>query len=125
MCPTATWVAAFKRGAYAAARVAGEIGEVLAGTKPGRVSSRDITIAKSVGLGAQDLVAAETSLARLGDCAFSRKQSPAGLHGRLARWAPEDSPGRAGYRSWFGRFAMIARPPSCAENRHLYAPLKT
>ena len=57
---------AIQAGGYALDQVSGEIGEVLAGTKPGRVSSRDITIAKFVGIGAQDLVAAEASLARLG-----------------------------------------------------------
>jgi ornithine cyclodeaminase/alanine dehydrogenase-like protein (mu-crystallin family) len=57
---------AIQAGGYALDQVAGEIGEVLAGTKPGRVSSQDITIAKFVGIGAQDLVAAEASLARLG-----------------------------------------------------------
>ena len=57
---------AIQAGGYALDQVSGEIGEVLAGTKPGRISSRDITIAKFVGIGAQDLVAAEASLARLG-----------------------------------------------------------
>ena len=57
---------AIQAGGYALDQVSGEIGEVLAGSKPGRVSSRDITIAKFVGIGAQDLVAAEASLARLG-----------------------------------------------------------
>jgi ornithine cyclodeaminase len=46
--------------------VSGEIGEVLAGSKTGRISGQDITIAKLVGLGAQDLVAAEVSLNHLG-----------------------------------------------------------
>ena len=50
---------------YSVDQVSGEIGEVLAGTKPGRLSARDITIAKFVGIGAQDLVAAEVSLAHL------------------------------------------------------------
>jgi ornithine cyclodeaminase len=53
-------------GHYERADVAGEIGEVLAGTKVGRASPLDITVAKFVGIGAQDLAAAETSLARLG-----------------------------------------------------------
>lgn len=51
---------------YALDEVAGELGEVLAGAKPGRTSPREITIAKLVGLGAQDLVAAEVALERLG-----------------------------------------------------------
>jgi ornithine cyclodeaminase/alanine dehydrogenase-like protein (mu-crystallin family) len=53
-------------GQYKLADVTGEIGEVLAGTKIGRTSPSDITVAKFVCIGAQDLAAAETSLARLG-----------------------------------------------------------
>jgi ornithine cyclodeaminase/alanine dehydrogenase-like protein (mu-crystallin family) len=53
-------------GHYRQADIAGEIGEVLSGKKAGRTSPQDITIAKFVGIGAQDLAAAETSLARLG-----------------------------------------------------------
>jgi ornithine cyclodeaminase/alanine dehydrogenase-like protein (mu-crystallin family) len=53
-------------GQYGLADVAGEIGEVLAGTKIGRTSPSNITVAKFVGIGAQDLVAAETCLAKLG-----------------------------------------------------------
>jgi ornithine cyclodeaminase/alanine dehydrogenase-like protein (mu-crystallin family) len=51
---------------YGRTDVAGEIGDVLAGTAIGRTSPSDITVAKFVGIGAQDLAAAETSLARLG-----------------------------------------------------------
>jgi ornithine cyclodeaminase len=57
---------AITTGRYRRADVAGEIGDVLAGTKVGRTSPLDITVAKFVGIGAQDLAAAETSLARLG-----------------------------------------------------------
>jgi len=57
---------AIQKGGYARGDVAGEIGDVLAGEKPGRISSADITIGKFVGIGAQDLVAAETALAKLG-----------------------------------------------------------
>jgi len=57
---------AIQLGAYARDNVAGEIGDVLAGRKPGRISSADITIGKFVGIGALDLVAAETALAKLG-----------------------------------------------------------
>jgi len=56
---------AIQGGAYARDDLAGEIGEVLAGTKSGRTSQADITICKLVGIGAQDLVAAETALAKL------------------------------------------------------------
>ena len=56
---------AIQSGVYAISDVAGELGEVLAGTRIGRHSPIDITVAKFVGLGAQDLVAAEVSLERL------------------------------------------------------------
>jgi ornithine cyclodeaminase len=56
---------AIQHGDYSRGDVAGEIGDVLAGRKPGRISSADITIGKFVGIGAQDLVAAETALAML------------------------------------------------------------
>ena len=57
---------AIDTGGYALDEVSGELGEVLAGSKAGRASDLDITIAKLVGIGAQDLVAAEVSLQRLG-----------------------------------------------------------
>ncbi|MBA2459335.1 MAG: ornithine cyclodeaminase family protein [Gemmatimonadales bacterium] len=56
---------AIQDGDYSLQDVSGEIGEVMSGSKPGRTSPSDITIAKFVGLGAQDLVAAETILERL------------------------------------------------------------
>jgi len=56
---------AIRNGEYSLGDVAGEVGEVLLGTKPGRTSPGDITIAKFVGIGAQDLVAAEQTLERL------------------------------------------------------------
>jgi ornithine cyclodeaminase/alanine dehydrogenase-like protein (mu-crystallin family) len=52
-------------GSYSMDQVAGELGEVIAGRVAGRTAERDITIAKLVGIGAQDLVAAEVTLARL------------------------------------------------------------
>lgn len=52
-------------GTYSADELAGEIGEVLNGSKIGRRLDADITIAKFVGLGAQDLVAAEVALTTL------------------------------------------------------------
>lgn len=57
---------AINRGQYAITDVAGELGDVLSGKKPGRTSEAEITVAKLVGLGAQDLVAAETTLAKFG-----------------------------------------------------------
>jgi ornithine cyclodeaminase/alanine dehydrogenase-like protein (mu-crystallin family) len=57
---------ALQSGAYRLEQLSGEIGEVLAGRKVGRSSTEDITIAKFVGIGAQDLVAAEASIRLLG-----------------------------------------------------------
>ncbi len=57
--------AALQTGEYTLTEVCGEVGEVLAGQKPGRISSSDITIAKYIGIGVQDLVAAEVSLKKL------------------------------------------------------------
>jgi ornithine cyclodeaminase/alanine dehydrogenase-like protein (mu-crystallin family) len=42
-----------------------ELGEVLAGRVPGRRSTEEITIAKLVGIGVQDLAAAEVSINNL------------------------------------------------------------
>jgi len=53
---------AIREGHYAAGELAGEIGHVLDGTLPGRRAPDDITVAKFVGIGAQDLVAAEVAL---------------------------------------------------------------
>jgi len=57
---------AISRDEYELQQLAGEIGEVLAGSKVARLSKEDITVAKFVGIGPQDLVAAEVSLDRLG-----------------------------------------------------------
>jgi ornithine cyclodeaminase/alanine dehydrogenase-like protein (mu-crystallin family) len=54
-------------GQYSVEQLEGELGEVISGQTPGRTSDNDITIAKFVGIGAQDLVAAEVTLARLPD----------------------------------------------------------
>jgi ornithine cyclodeaminase/alanine dehydrogenase-like protein (mu-crystallin family) len=59
---------AIRSGTYRLEQVAGEIGDVLAGRAAGRVSIDDITIAKFVGIGAQDLAAAEIAIQMLGDC---------------------------------------------------------
>jgi ornithine cyclodeaminase len=56
---------AMQDGTYSVDDLAGEIGEILNGSKIGRRDEADITVAKFVGLGAQDLVAAEVALARL------------------------------------------------------------
>jgi ornithine cyclodeaminase/alanine dehydrogenase-like protein (mu-crystallin family) len=46
-------------------QIHGELGSVLSGNLAGRRRDEEITIAKFVGLGVQDLVAAEVSLAKL------------------------------------------------------------
>ncbi|MEV0455899.1 ornithine cyclodeaminase family protein [Catellatospora methionotrophica] len=56
---------AVQAGEYSLGDVCAEIGQVLAGAKAGRVTDEDITIAKFVGIGVQDLVAAEVSLVKL------------------------------------------------------------
>jgi ornithine cyclodeaminase/alanine dehydrogenase-like protein (mu-crystallin family) len=56
---------AIRDGGYSLSAVAGEIGELLDGQIPGRLHASDITIAKLVGLGAQDLAAAEMAVDRL------------------------------------------------------------
>jgi ornithine cyclodeaminase/alanine dehydrogenase-like protein (mu-crystallin family) len=56
---------AIRAGRYSIDELSGELGEVISGQTAGRTSDTDITIAKFVGIGAQDLVAAEVSLARL------------------------------------------------------------
>jgi ornithine cyclodeaminase len=57
-------LAAIKAGAVTENHIAGEIGEVLLGTKPGRASAAEITCYKSLGISAQDLAAAEYVYAR-------------------------------------------------------------
>jgi ornithine cyclodeaminase len=56
---------AIRAGRYSIEDLSGELGEVISGRTAGRTSEADITIAKFVGIGAQDLVAAEETLARL------------------------------------------------------------
>lgn len=53
---------AVQDGADPARLVTGELGEVLSGSLQGRTSPNDITVAKLVGIGAQDLLAAERAL---------------------------------------------------------------
>jgi ornithine cyclodeaminase/alanine dehydrogenase-like protein (mu-crystallin family) len=56
---------AIRAGGYSIEEVSGELGEVISGQAEGRTSDDDVTIAKFVGIGAQDLVAAEVTLASL------------------------------------------------------------
>ncbi|MFQ5904565.1 MAG: ornithine cyclodeaminase family protein, partial [Candidatus Binatia bacterium] len=49
---------AIKEGAIAEEHIYAEIGEILAGKKPGRRNDKDITLYKSVGIAVQDVAAA-------------------------------------------------------------------
>jgi ornithine cyclodeaminase/alanine dehydrogenase-like protein (mu-crystallin family) len=69
-----------KHGALNVEDVHGELGEVLAGTVPGRRSSEEITIVKLVGIGVQDLAAAEASIEKLKQARQDSRSSVAG-HG--------------------------------------------
>jgi len=78
---------ALQCGGYSRNELAGELGELVAGSKIGRSSDADITIAKLVGIGAQDLVAAEVSLAKVG-CHARAAASPGNSAGRAASDQP-------------------------------------
>ncbi len=56
------YLAALRSGAITPEHVIGEVGEVLLGRKPGRQSDEDITLFKSLGIIAEDLVAAHHAL---------------------------------------------------------------
>jgi ornithine cyclodeaminase/alanine dehydrogenase-like protein (mu-crystallin family) len=68
-----------KQGALKIEDIHGELGEVLAGTVPGRRSSEEITIAKLVGIGVQDLAAAEVSIDKLKQAGQNLLSSISGL----------------------------------------------
>jgi ornithine cyclodeaminase len=53
------YVIALKEGAISEGHVKAELGEVLAGTAPGRTSPEEITVFESLGLAVEDLAAAE------------------------------------------------------------------
>jgi ornithine cyclodeaminase len=53
-----------REGAIGTDHVVGELGEVLLGRVPGRRDDREITVYKSLGLVAQDLVAAQRAFER-------------------------------------------------------------
>jgi ornithine cyclodeaminase/alanine dehydrogenase-like protein (mu-crystallin family) len=52
------YLRALRGGAITAAHIAGEIGEVANGTRPGRTSREEVTVYKSLGVAPQDLAAA-------------------------------------------------------------------
>jgi ornithine cyclodeaminase/alanine dehydrogenase-like protein (mu-crystallin family) len=56
---------ALRSGAIDPSKIAGELGEVAAGSTPGRTGDDEITICKLIGLGVQDLAAVEVALERL------------------------------------------------------------
>lgn len=58
---------AIEQGIVSAAHIAGELGEVLAGSVPGRQTAAEITVYKSLGVAAQDLAA--------GWCAWQQAQA--------------------------------------------------
>ncbi len=58
MAQAGEFLTAIKDGAVTADHIQSEIGEVIAGTNPGRVSSDEITVYKSLGVAAQDIAAA-------------------------------------------------------------------
>ena len=51
-------MAAIESGEFGEADIAAELGEVIAGTKPGRTSDDEITVFKSVGVAYQDIATA-------------------------------------------------------------------
>ena len=56
---------AIEKAGYQPNMLRGELGDVLAARRAGRTSAEQITLAKLVGLGAQDLVAAEVALEKI------------------------------------------------------------
>lgn len=56
---------AIEAGAFTGADIHGEVGELVVGRRPGRQNSSQITVAKLIGLGIQDLAAVEVALPRL------------------------------------------------------------
>jgi ornithine cyclodeaminase len=53
------YLLAVREGTVAPGHIRAELGEVLAGAKPGRTSADEITLFKSLGLAVEDLAAAE------------------------------------------------------------------
>jgi ornithine cyclodeaminase len=58
------YIIPLKEGAIADGHIKAELGEVLAGTAPGRTSPEEITVFESLGLAVEDLAAAEYLMRR-------------------------------------------------------------
>ncbi len=58
------YLTALTAGAIAPSHIAAELGEVVAGVKPGRQTAREVTLFKSLGLAAEDLAAGQFILDR-------------------------------------------------------------
>lgn len=56
---------AIEAGAFSGADIHGEVGELVVDRRPGRQNASQITVAKLIGLGVQDLAAVEVALPRL------------------------------------------------------------
>ena len=54
-------------GAVGRDHIVAELGEVLAGTHPGRENESELTVFKSLGIGVEDLAAAELVVRRAGE----------------------------------------------------------
>ena len=59
-------------GAFDASHIAGELGEVAAGSCPGRTSPRDVTIFKSLGMAVEDLAAAHLAFVKASERGLGR-----------------------------------------------------
>lgn len=68
-----------RQGALRIGEIHGELGELLAGTVRGRRSAEEITIAKFVGIGVQDLAAAEVSIDKLKEAGQDLLSSTSGF----------------------------------------------
>lgn len=80
---------AISSGARTPADVDAEVGELVLGRHPGRQSDTQVTIAKLIGLGVQDLAAAEIALRHLLPIAGPAQATPASGHG-LASGTEQD-----------------------------------
>jgi ornithine cyclodeaminase/alanine dehydrogenase-like protein (mu-crystallin family) len=61
-----------KEGAFDAARIVAELGEVAAGSAPRRTSPRDVTIFKSLGMAVEDVAAAHLAFRRAAETGLGR-----------------------------------------------------